>query len=148
MYTGSPIKATRENIQYSRGLPSLAHASMVSIVPLKFCWLYARLHSHTWYFPQVGGPQYRPQHTITLVVGSPGAITTILGTPHLLAHDKRGYEMQPACVCRSLRNELGSNDGGSSPHLTREGCFRTCIGSPNINPNIRQSFLWGLQTRP
>ena len=34
-------------------------------------------------FPNLGGPQYRPQNTIILIVGTPKMVPLILGNPHL-----------------------------------------------------------------
>ena len=33
-----------------------------------------------WYFPQIGGPQYRPQNTRILIIGTPKKVPLILGT--------------------------------------------------------------------
>ena len=35
-------------------------------------------------FPRIGGPQYRPQHTIVLIIGTPKIVPLILGNPHIV----------------------------------------------------------------
>ena len=35
-----------------------------------------------WYFPKIRGPQYRPQNTIILNIGTPKKVPLILGNPH------------------------------------------------------------------
>ena len=34
-------------------------------------------------FPKIGGPQYRPQNTIVLNMGTPKKVPLILGNPHI-----------------------------------------------------------------
>ena len=35
-----------------------------------------------WYFPKIREPQYRPQNTIVLNIGTPKKVPLILGNPH------------------------------------------------------------------
>ena len=34
-------------------------------------------------FPKIRGPQYRPQHTIVLIIGTPKTVPLMLGNPHV-----------------------------------------------------------------
>ena len=36
-----------------------------------------------WQFPKIGGPQYRPQNTIILIIGTPKKVPLILGNPYI-----------------------------------------------------------------
>ena len=36
-----------------------------------------------WEFPKIGGPQYGPQNTIVLIMGTPKKEPLILGSPHV-----------------------------------------------------------------
>ena len=37
-----------------------------------------------WKFPKIRGPQYRPQNTIVLIMGTPKRVPLILGNPHVV----------------------------------------------------------------
>ena len=39
------------------------------------------LKSSKWYFPKIRGPQYRPQNTIILNIGTPKKVPLIMGNP-------------------------------------------------------------------
>ena len=36
-----------------------------------------------WYFPKIGGPQYRPPNTIMLIMGTPKKVHLIWGNPYI-----------------------------------------------------------------
>ena len=50
---------------------------------------------------QIGGPQYRPQNTIILIMGTPKMVPLILGNPHMIKEQPR--------YIRELRPELRSH---------------------------------------
>ena len=37
-----------------------------------------------WEFPKIVGPQYRPQNTIVLIIGTAKMVPLILGNPHMV----------------------------------------------------------------
>ena len=65
---------------------------------------YRRINQETlnpiWYFPKIRGPQYIPQHTIILVIGTPKKVPLILGNPHIIQamgyhQDGEAYRLWP-----------------------------------------------------
>ena len=45
--------------------------------------VYIDVYIYIWEFPKIGGPQYRPQNTIVLIIGTPKKEPLILGSPHM-----------------------------------------------------------------
>ena len=61
--------------------------------------------SHIWKFPKIRGPQYRPQYTIVLIMGTPKKVPLILGNYHLLPNPLKHQEELGAV--KSFRGYVG-----------------------------------------
>ena len=85
-------------------------------------------HTHTqnsgapiWKFPKITGPQYRPQYTIVLIMGTPKKVPLILGNPHIPT-DLSGSSGLGAREFPDIFWAPGSL-GGNSPQPLDVPCF-------------------------
>ena len=46
---------------------------------------------HTWWFPKIGGPHYRPQNATILIITTPKNVPLILGNPHMGRERERWF---------------------------------------------------------
>ena len=96
--------------------------------PLKFLSLTEHVNSTLcqpnliWQFPKTGGPQYRPSHTIVLVIIAPKKVTLILENPNMLL----------LVLCSSVNSEKDwSHRGGAG--LIAYGTPATKAGRPSCD---------------
>ena len=100
-----------------------------------------------WKFLKIGGPQYRPQYTIVLIIGTPKKVPLILGNPQMEVSQYSGFgDAGDIQGLQGINGEFLRMGAPRAPAICRDyvgtkgrgGCIRDSLGVTWSNSHMSQ----------